>query len=167
MTSELVSFLNVGSKGLSLVVTSSRMEMSKGVSCMNKNIIYKTVGVVILLLIGEGVFGWAVYWPVLWFLLEWKYVYWLVFALGFLLTGLTGLVIGWSSLVLVVGVWILSLLKGFLGKDTWMEVLAVTGVAWAASLVTGLQFSLVEAVVIASVMVFAKMRASLGGEIRV
>lgn len=134
---------------------------------MNKNIIYKMVGVVILLLIGEGVFGWAVYWPVLWFLLEWKYVYWLVFALGFLLTGLTGLVIGWSSLVLVVGVWVLSLLKGFLGKDTWMEVLAVTGVAWAVSLVTGLQFSLVEAVVIASIMVFAKMRNSLGGEIRV
>lgn len=163
-----MSFLNVGSKGLSLVVTSSRMEMSKGVSCiMNKNIIYKMVGVVILLLIGEGVFGWAVYWPVLWFLLEWKYVYWLVFALGFLLTGLTGLVIGWSSLVLIVGVWILSLLKGFLGKDTWMDVLAVTGVAWVASLVTGLQFSLVEAVVIASIMVFAKMRNSLGGEIRV
>lgn len=161
-------FLNVDSKGLSLVVTSSRMEMSKGVSCiMNKNIIYKMVGVVILLLIGEGVFGWAVYWPVLWFLLEWKYVYWLVFALGFLLTGLTGLVIGWSSLVLIVGVWILSLLKGFLGKDTWMDVLVVTGVAWVFSLVTGLQFSLVEAVVIASIMVFAKMRNSLGGEIRV
>jgi len=142
--------------------------MSKGVSCiMNKNIIYKLVGVVVLLLVGEGVLGWAVYWPALWFLLDWEYVYWLAFVLGFLLTGVAGIAIGWSSLVLVVGVWLMSLLRSFVGKDSWMDVLVVTGMAWLVAMVTRVQFSLVEAGILVLMMVFLKMRDSWGGEIRV
>jgi len=144
------------------------MDMSKGVSCiMNKNIIYKLVGVVVLLLVGEGVLGWAVYWPALWFLLDWEYVYWLAFVLGFLLTGVAGIAIGWSSLVLVVGVWLMSLLRSFVGKDSWMDVLVVTGMAWLVAMVTRVQFSLVEAGILVLMMVFLKMRDSWGGEIRV
>ena len=144
------------------------MEISKGVSCiMNKNIIYKLVGVVVLLLVGEGVLGWAVYWPALWFLLDWEYVYWLAFVLGFLLTGVAGIAIGWSSLVLVVGVWLMSLLRSFVGKDSWMDVLVVTGMAWLVAMVTRVQFSLVEAGILVLMMVFLKMRDSWGGEIRV
>jgi hypothetical protein len=134
---------------------------------MNKNIIYKLVGVVVLLLVGEGVLGWAVYWPALWFLLDWEYVYWLAFVLGFLLTGVAGIAIGWSSLVLVVGVWLMSLLRSFVGKDSWMDVLVVTGMAWLVAMVTRVQFSLVEAGILVLMMVFLKMRDSWGGEIRV
>ena len=144
------------------------MDMSKGVSCiMNKNIIYKLVGVVVLLLVGEGVLGWAVYWPALWFLLDWEYVYWLAFVLGFLLTGVAGIAIGWSSLVLVVGVWLMSLLRSFVGKDSWMDVLVVTGMAWLVAMLTRVHFSLVEAGILVLMMVFLKMRDSWGGEIRV
>lgn len=115
--SDLVSFWYPGCKGLSLLETNSRMEMSKGVSCiMNKNIIYKVAGVVALLLVSEGIFGWPLYWLGLWFLLDWKYIYWLAFGLGFLLTGVTGLAIGWSSLVLIVGVWLMSWLKEWKGR---------------------------------------------------
>ena len=120
------------------------MEISKGVSCiMNKNIIYKLVGVVTLLLVGEGILGWAVYWPALWFLLDWKFVYWLAFGLGFLLTGVTGLAIGWSSLVLIVGVWTLSFVKGLIGKSNWIDVLVVVGVAGVVNLLADIEFSLV------------------------
>ena len=100
--------------------TSSRIDISKGVSCvMNKTIIYKLIGVVLLLLVGQGVFGWPLYWLGLWFLLDWKYVYWLAFGLGFLLTGVTGMAIGWSNLMLVAGTWFLSLLRDWIGKDRW------------------------------------------------
>ena len=96
------------------------MEISSGVSCiMNKTIIYKLVGVVLLLLIGEGIFGWPLYWLGLWLLLDWKYVYWFALGLGLLLTGVTGSEIGWTSLMLVVGVWLMSFIKRFVGKDRW------------------------------------------------
>ena len=144
------------------------MDMSKGVSCiMNKNIIYKLVGVVTLLLVGEGILGWAVYWPALWFLLDWKFVYWLAFGLGFLLTGVTGLAIGWSSLVLIVGVWTLSFVKGLIGKSNWIDVLVVVGVAGVVNLLADIEFSLVEAALIALVMVFFKMRANREGTLRI
>jgi hypothetical protein len=144
------------------------MEISKGVSCiMNKNIIYKLVGVVTLLLVGEGILGWAVYWPALWFLLDWKFVYWLAFGLGFLLTGVTGLAIGWSSLVLIVGVWTLSFVKGLIGKSNWIDVLVVVGVAGVVNLLADIEFSLVEAALIALVMVFFKMRANREGTLRI
>lgn len=83
---------------------------------MNKTIIYKLLGVAGLLLIGEGVFDWPLYWLGLWFLLDWEYVYWLAFGLGFLLTGVTGMAIGWSNLMLVAGVWLMSWLKGWIGR---------------------------------------------------
>lgn len=142
--------------------------MSKGVSCiMNKNIIYKLIGVVTLLLVGEGVFGWALYWPAMWFLLDWKFVYWLAFGLGFLLTGITGLAIGWSSLLLVVGVWILSFFTGLVGKNNWFDVLVVTGVAGLVNLVADLKFSMIEACLIALVMVFFRVRVNREGELRI
>ena len=134
---------------------------------MNKNIIYKLVGVVTLLLVGEGILGWAVYWPALWFLLDWKFVYWLAFGLGFLLTGVTGLAIGWSSLVLIVGVWTLSFVKGLIGKSNWIDVLVVVGVAGVVNLLADIEFSLVEAALIALVMVFFKMRANREGTLRI
>jgi hypothetical protein len=84
---------------------------------MNKAIIYKLVGVVTLLLVGQGILGWPLYWLGLWFLLDWKYVYWLAFVLGFLLTGLTGMSIGLSSLMLVAGTWAMSFLRDLIGKD--------------------------------------------------
>lgn len=86
---------------------------------MNKTIIYKLIATVAFLLVGEGIFGWPLYWLALWFLLDWKYVYWLAFALGFLLTGVSGLAIGWSNLLLVAGVWLMSFMKRWIGKNRW------------------------------------------------
>jgi hypothetical protein len=92
------------------------MERSSGVSfIMNKTIIYKLVGVVGLMILGEGIFGWPLYWLGLWFLLDWQYVYWLAFVLGFLLTGVTGMAMGWSNLMLVAGVWLMNWLKKIIG----------------------------------------------------
>ncbi len=100
--------------------------MSRGVSCaMNKTIIYKLVGVVILLLVGQGVFGLPLYWIGLWLLLDWKYVYWLAFVLGFLLTGVTGMTIGLSSFMLVAGTWLMSVIRDWIGKDRWNGELKV------------------------------------------
>jgi len=133
----------------------------------DKSIIYKVIGVIALLLIGEGVFGWAVYWPALWFLLDWKYVYWLAFFLGFLLVGLTGLGIGWASLVLVGGVWLMSFLKGLGEKSVRFEVVAVIGVAWLANMLMKLDFSWVEVVFLGLVMVFLEIKDKQRGDIRV
>jgi len=82
---------------------------------MNKTIIYKLLGVVGLVILGEGVLGWPLYWIGLWFLLDWKYVYWFSFVLGFVLTGVTGMALGWSSLVLVLGVWLMNGFKKIIG----------------------------------------------------
>ena len=98
--------------------TSSRMERSKGISfIMSKTIIYKLLGLLALLWLGEGVLGLPLYWLGLWFLLDWKYVYWLAFGLGFLLTGINGVAIGWSSLQLVAGVWLMDLVKQWWSRD--------------------------------------------------
>jgi hypothetical protein len=133
-----------------------------------KDIIYKLTGVVVLLLIGEGVFGWAIYWPALWFLLGWRYVYFLALALGFLLSGLTGVGWGVASLALVLGTGLLSWFREFLGgSESWFDVLAVVLVAFLANLVMSLPFSLFEGVVIFLVMMFWKLRGNRGDEIRV
>jgi len=103
----------------------------------------------------------------LWYLLDWRYIYWFVLGLGFLLTGITGLPLGFSSLVLIIGVYILSSVKKLLGKDSWLEVLVVTGMAWIFSMAIGIQFSIIEGILVSLVMIFMKLRDSWGGDIRV
>ncbi|MBI3954578.1 hypothetical protein HY333_00895 [Candidatus Collierbacteria bacterium] len=55
-----------------------------------------------LTIASETIFKSALYWPLLFLLLDWKYVYWLGFTLGLLLSVIWGEKLGLASLLLVV-----------------------------------------------------------------
>lgn len=75
----------------------------------SKNTTKSVLTLLIMLILGEGVLGWGIYWPFLLTLLNWSGVYWLAFVAGIIISVLRGLSIGLPSLFLMVVVGGLSL----------------------------------------------------------
>ncbi len=91
----------------------------------SKNIIKAVVVVLLSILLGEGVLGLGFFWPFLLMLLDWRWIYWLAFFLGILISALYRLPIGLPSLFLVVIVGGLSFLLSK-GKETGWIILVVS-----------------------------------------
>ena len=89
----------------------------------SKNTTKTILTLLVLVLFGEGVFGWGVYWPFLLTLLNWNEVYWLAFGVGILVSVLRGLSIGLPSLFILVVVGGLSLVMSIKKEIGWAVVL--------------------------------------------
>lgn len=76
----------------------------------SKNTTKLVLTVVAMVLFGEGVLGWGIFWPFLLTLLNWSGVYWLAFSVGILVSVLRGLSVGLPSLFILVVIGGLSLL---------------------------------------------------------
>lgn len=76
----------------------------------SKNTTKLVLTVVFMVLFGEGILGWGIFWPFLLTLLNWSGVYWLAFSVGILVSVLKGLSVGLPSLFILVVVGGLSLL---------------------------------------------------------
>lgn len=76
----------------------------------SKNTTKLVLTVVFMVLFGEGILGWGVFWPFLLTLLNWSGVYWLAFSVGILVSVLRGISVGLPSLFILVVIGGLSLL---------------------------------------------------------
>ncbi len=89
----------------------------------SKNTIKTVSAVIIMVLLGEGVLGWGLYWPFLLSLLNWSGVYWLALVIGVLISVLQGLSIGLPSLFILVVVGGLSFLLNARKEMGWIIIL--------------------------------------------
>jgi len=89
----------------------------------SKNTTKTVLTLLVTVLLGEGVFGWGLYWPFLLILLNWSGVYWLAFGIGVLVSVLRGLSVGLPSLFILVVVGGLSLVFNAKKEMGWAIVL--------------------------------------------
>ena len=105
----------------------------------------KTVATLLLMvLLGEGVLGWGVFWPFLLTLLNWSGVYWLAFVVGVLISVLRGLSVGLPSLFILVVVGGLSLVMSARKEMGWAIVILGVVSSIVFDIVFGLNWSLWE-----------------------
>lgn len=104
----------------------------------SKNIIKAILTVLLAVLIGEGVFGLGFFWPFLLILLDSRWVYWLAFGVGILISMIYRMPIGLPSLFLVTVTGGLSLL--FSSRKESSLVLLVVSIL--ANLVFNMAFGL-------------------------
>jgi len=89
----------------------------------SKNTTKTVLTLLAMVLIGEGIFGWGLYWPFLLTLLSWRGVYWLSLVVGILVAVLSGLSIGLPSLFILVVVGGLSFVMSTKKEMGWAIVL--------------------------------------------
>ena len=89
----------------------------------SKNTTKTVLTLLVMVLLGEGVLGWGLYWPFLLTLLNRRGVYWLAFAVGVLISVLRGLSIGLPSLFILVVVGGLSVVMSARKEAGWAIVL--------------------------------------------
>ena len=120
---------------LSLVAVDSNIDTSNGsrrrfnfvdvikMDKQSKNTTKTVLTLLIMVLLGEGVLGWGLFWPFLLTLLNWSGVYWLAFVVGIFISVLRGLSIGLPSLFILVVVGGLSFLMSTRKEMGWAIVL--------------------------------------------
>ncbi|HOX95799.1 MAG TPA: hypothetical protein PLI45_00240 [Candidatus Woesebacteria bacterium] len=120
----------------------------------SKNNIKTIITVLVLVILGEGVLGWGLYWPFLLALLNWRGVYWLAFGVGILISVLRGMSIGLPSLFILVVVGGLSLLLNARKEVSWVLIVIGAVASIVFDMVFGLDWSIWEviAVLIAGVV---------------
>lgn len=110
----------------------------------SKNTTKTVLTLVVMVLLGEGVLGWGLFWPFLLTLLNWSGVYWLALAVGILVSVLRGLSIGLPSLFILVVVGGLSLVMSARKEMGWAIVLLGMICSVVFDIVFGLKWSLWE-----------------------
>ncbi|TRZ50650.1 hypothetical protein D4S03_06355, partial [bacterium] len=110
----------------------------------SKNTTKTVLTLLMMVLLGEGVFGWGLYWPFLLILLNWGGVYWLAFGVGILVSVLRGLSVGLPSLFILVVVGGLSLVFNAKKEMSWVIILLGMLCSVVFDIVFGLGFSVWE-----------------------
>jgi len=92
----------------------------------DKNTIKVIIAVLVSVVLGEGILGWGIFWPVLFLLVDWVGVYWLALVVGLLISVFEGIGVGWPSLVMVAVLGVMQVVFGMKKGDIgWLMVLAV------------------------------------------
>lgn len=120
----------------------------------SKNTTKTVLTLLVMVLLGEGVFGWGLYWPFLLTLLNWGGVYWLAFGVGVLVSVLRGLSVGLPSLFILVIVGGLSLVMSAKKEMGWVMVLLGVLCSVVFDIVFGLGWSVwgVAAVLVSGIL---------------
>lgn len=121
----------------------------------SKNIIKSVTTLFLLVVFGEGVMGWGLFWPFLLIMIGYKGVYWLAFGVGILVSVFHGLLVGLPSLFILVVVGLLSFFLNVKKEIGWVVVVLGVLCGLVFDLVFGLSFGIVEAVMIVIAGVFA------------
>jgi hypothetical protein len=123
----------------------------------SKNTTKTVLTLLIMVLLGEGVFGWGVLWQFLLTLLNWSGVYWLAFVVGVLISVLRGLSIGLPSLFILVVVGGLSLVMSNRKETGWAIVILGVVSSIVFDIAFGLSWSLWETL---AVLIFGLLALS-------
>ena len=115
----------------------------------SKNTIKSVLTVLVLVVLGEGVLGWGVFWPFLLMLLNWSGVYWLAFAVGILISVLRGVSVGLPSLFILVVVGGLSLVMNARKEIGWVIVVISILANVVFDVVFGFNWSVWEVIAVA------------------
>lgn len=114
----------------------------------SKNTIKTILTLLALVVLGEGVLGWGMFWPFLLVLLNWGGVYWLAFGVGILVSVLRGISIGLPSLFILVVVGGLSLLMSARKEVGWVLIVISVVASVVFDVVFNLGWSVWEAVAV-------------------
>jgi len=123
----------------------------------DKNTIKVILAVVVSVILGEGVLGWGIYWPILLVLVDWGGIYWLGLGLGILISVLTVMNLGLPSLFIVILLGLVSfLLKLRKGLEWWLIVISLIANG-LFDRIFGLTWSVVEmlVVLVVAIVVFS------------
>lgn len=113
-----------------------------------KDTIGKIVLSLLLLFLGETIFNYGLYWPLLFSLVMiTRRTYYFAFLLGTLVSSLTSSSLGLASLTLVAGLFIFERLWRGLGGRMWLTGLVVFGFSFLTDRILGLSWSVFEGVV--------------------
>ena len=124
----------------------------------SKNTIKTVLTLLVMVVFGEGVFGWGVFWPFLLILLDWSGVYWLSFVIGVLISVLRGMSAGLPSLFILFIVGGLSFLMSTRKETGWMIVLLGVMCSVVFDIVFGLDWSVWEllAVLVSGILALSR-----------
>lgn len=110
----------------------------------SKNTIKTVITVLVMVIFGEGVLGWGIYWPFLLVLLGWEGVYWLAFVSGVLISVLRGVSVGMPSLFILVVIGGLSFVVNARKEMSWVIVVISVVASVVFDLVFGFGISVFE-----------------------
>jgi|CXWL01.1.fsa_nt_gi hypothetical protein len=113
-----------------------------------KDTIGKIVLSLLLLFLGEGLFNYGLYWPVLFSLvIITRKTYYFTFIFGILVSSLTSSSLGLASLTLVAGLFVFERLWSSLGGRLWLVVLVAFGLSFLTDRILGLSWIVFEGMV--------------------
>ena len=113
----------------------------------SKDTIGKVFLCALLLLLGEGLFGISLFWPVILSLIvTTRKTYYLGFVLGLVLSVMTGTYLGLASLLIVGGLFIFERWRGVLGDNVWLTGLVAVLFGLVVDFALGLSWSLIEGI---------------------
>lgn len=121
----------------------------------SKNTTKTVLALLAMVLLGEGVMGWGLYWPFLLTLLNWGVVYWLALGVGILVSVLRGLSVGLPSLFILVVVGGLSLVMSTRKEVSWVIVLLGVVASVAFDIAFGLNWSFWEVIAVFAIGLLA------------
>ena len=152
----------------------SRMETRSGsinlltlIMNQDKNTIKAVLAIGVAVILGEGVLGWGLYWPLLLMLSDWDGIFWLGLIVGILVAIFGAIPVGLPSLFIVVVLGLASfLLRTKRGSEVWLILISL-----AANLlmdkIFGLSWSLIEMVGVLAVGILVFSWEGRGESIKV
>jgi len=132
----------------------------------SKNTIKALIAVFVSVVIGEGIFGWGLYWPFLLILINWSGVYWWSLFAGILISVLNNISVGLPSLFIVFVIGCLSLFMRA-RKEMGIVILIISIMAnFVFDKVFGLPWSVLESITLIIVSAIAISWFEKGESIR-
>jgi len=116
----------------------------------SKNTTKTVLTLLVMVLLGEGVLGWGIFWPFLLTLLNWSGVYWLALGVGILISVLRGLSVGLPSLFILVVIGGLSLVMSARKEMGWVIIFLGIVCSLVFDIVFGLKWSVWELLAVAA-----------------
>lgn len=110
----------------------------------SKNTIKIVITVLVMVIFGEGVLGWGIYWPFLLVLLGWEGIYWLALVSGVLISILRGMSVGMPSLFILIVIGGLSFVVNARKEMSWVFVVISVVASVVFDLVFGFEVSVFE-----------------------
>ncbi|KKU27834.1 MAG: hypothetical protein UX41_C0042G0002 [Candidatus Collierbacteria bacterium GW2011_GWE1_46_18] len=142
----------------------SRMETRSGsinlltlIMNQDKNTIKAILALGVAVILGEGILGWGIYWPILLMLSDWDGIFWLGLIVGILVAIFGAISVGLPSLFIVVVLGLSSFsLRTKRGSEMWLVLISLAANGLMDK-IFGLSWGLVEmvGVLVAAILVFS------------
>lgn len=133
----------------------------------DKNTIKAVIATIAAVIVGEGILGWGLYWPFLFLLLDWSYVFWLGLLVGILVSAFNGFSIGWTSLAIVIMLGVASVFSETRKSASIRLVIMSLLANFVFDLIFGLRWSIWELVGVLLVSLLVLERNGPGESIKV